>query len=142
MADRSPSGCSEPSSPPKRPAEIGAANRPRRSQGGRTRPRDGGCDVAVDLRVDDSPEPLTELARLYDLHQLYFGSTPEKQWLTVDPELRVQLTTALAKLGYSTGEFKNDLDAWAGTENFEERIRDTDRLDPVIIEQIQRQAGL
>ena len=102
----------------------------------------GGCDIAVDLRVDDSPEPLTELARLYDLHQLYFGSTPEEQWLTVDPELRVQLAAALAKLGYSTGEFKNDLDAWAGTENFEERIRGTDRLDPVIIEQIQRQAGL
>jgi uncharacterized Ntn-hydrolase superfamily protein len=102
----------------------------------------GGCDVAVDLRVDDSPEPLTELARLYDLHRLHFGSTPEEQWLTVDPELRVQLAAALAKLGYSTGEFKNDLDAWAGTENFEERIRGTDRLDPVIIEQIQRQAGL
>ena len=68
----------------------------------------GGCDIAVDLRVDDSPEPLTELARLYDLHQLYFGSTPEEQWLTVDPELRVQLAAALAKLGYSTGEFKND----------------------------------
>ena len=51
-------------------------------------------------------------------------------------------TTALAKLGYSTGEFKNDLDAWAGTENFEELFRETDRLDPVIIEQIQRQAGL
>ena len=102
----------------------------------------GGCDIAVDLRVDDSPQPLTELARLYDLHQLYFGSTPEEQWLTVDPELRVQLAAALAKLGYSTGEFENDLDAWAGTENFEERIRGTDRLDPVIIEQIQRQAGL
>jgi len=87
------------------------------------------------------PEPLTELARLYDLHQLYFGSTAGKQWLTVDPELRVQLAAALAKLGYSTGEFKNDLDAWAGTENFEERIRGTDRLDPVIIEQMQRQAG-
>jgi len=101
----------------------------------------GGCDIAVDLRVDDSPEPLTELARLYDLHQLYFGSTAGKQWLTVDPELRVQLAAALAKLGYSTGEFKNDLDAWAGTENFEERIRGTDRLDPVIIEQMQRQAG-
>lgn len=102
----------------------------------------GGCDIAVDLRDDDSPQPLTELARLYDLHQLYFGSTPEEEWLTVDPELRVQLAAALAKLGYSTGEFRNDLDAWAGTENFEERIRGTDRLDPVIIEQIQRQAGL
>lgn len=102
----------------------------------------GGCDIALDLRVDDSPEPLTELARLYDLHQLYFGSTPDEQWVTVDAELRVQLAAALAKLGYASGEFEHDLDAWAGTENFEERIRGVDRLDPVIVEQIQGQAAL
>ena len=102
----------------------------------------GGCDIAVDLRVDDSPEPLTELARLHNLHQLYFGSTPYEQWVTVDPELRVELAAALAKLGYATGEFEHDVNAWAGTENFEERIRGVDRLDPVIVEQIRGQAAL
>ncbi len=100
----------------------------------------GGCDIAVDLRVDDSREPLTELARLYDLHQLYFGYTPDEQWVTVSPELRMQLAASLAKLGYATGELEKDLNAWAGTENFEERMCGPDRLDPVVIEQIQRQA--
>jgi uncharacterized Ntn-hydrolase superfamily protein len=102
----------------------------------------GGCDIAVDLRVDDSPEPLIELARLYDLHELYFGSTPEEQWVTVDPALRAQLTEAMAKLGYRSGEFEKDSEAWAGTENFEERIRGADRLDPVVVEQIRRHARL
>lgn len=30
-------------------------------------------DRAVDLRVDDHPEPIQELKRLYNLHQVYFG---------------------------------------------------------------------
>lgn len=102
----------------------------------------GGCDIAVDLRVDDSPEPLIGLGRLYDLHELYFGSTPGEQWMTVEPELRVQLAASLAKLGYASGDFERDLNAWAGTENFEERVGGADRLDPVIVEQIQRQAAL
>jgi uncharacterized Ntn-hydrolase superfamily protein len=101
----------------------------------------GGCDIAVDLRVDDSPEPLTELARLYDLHRLYFGSTPEEQWVTLDAELRSQIAAALARLGYASGEFEQDLDAWAGTENFEERVFGAERLDPVVIEQIRTQAA-
>src|SRR3954471_15672703 len=37
----------------------------------------GGSDVLVDLRVDDHPDPVTELQRLLDLHTLYFGK-PEK----------------------------------------------------------------
>lgn len=33
----------------------------------------GGSDVLVDLRVDDSADPVPELMRLLDLHELYFG---------------------------------------------------------------------
>ena len=32
----------------------------------------GTSDVVVDLRVDDHPDPCAELARLLDLHSLYF----------------------------------------------------------------------
>src|SRR3954454_15856110 len=42
-------------------------------------------DVVVDLRSDDAPEPIAELARMLarmlDLHDLYFGSTPADQLL-------------------------------------------------------------
>src|SRR3954454_12449110 len=50
--------------------------------------RDGGygglSDVLVDLRVNDHPQPIVELARLYDLHQALFGKTPRAQWVAVD----------------------------------------------------------
>lgn len=101
----------------------------------------GGCDVAVDLRVDDSPEPLRELARLYELHRLHFGSTPDADWVTVDAELRSELEASLAVLGYSSGDLQADLEAWASTENFEERVDGIQRLDPVVIEQLRRRAG-
>src|SRR5207248_2983607 len=47
----------------------------------------GGCDIAVDLRVDDHPAPVAELRRLYQLHRLYFGATPAEQWVPVTAEL-------------------------------------------------------
>lgn len=96
----------------------------------------GGCDIAVDLRVDDSPEPVAELVRLYELHQLHFGSTPDEDWVTVEAELRSELQRRLAALGYGSGDFSADLEAWAGTENFEERVQGVERLDPVIIGQL------
>jgi uncharacterized Ntn-hydrolase superfamily protein len=38
----------------------------------------GGNDRLVDLRVDDHPEPIKELARIRDLHTLYFGETNQR----------------------------------------------------------------
>ena len=46
----------------------------------------GMSDVAVDLRVDDHPTPIAELERLYGLHELYFGETPDEEWLPVDDD--------------------------------------------------------
>src|SRR6186997_2983566 len=46
-----------------------------------------GWDIATDLRVDDHPEPIAELSRLYGLHDLYFGETPADQWIVVGQEL-------------------------------------------------------
>jgi len=48
----------------------------------------GGCDIAVDLRVDDHPEPVVELRRLYGLHRLYFGETPRSEERRVGKECR------------------------------------------------------
>jgi uncharacterized Ntn-hydrolase superfamily protein len=101
--------------------------------------KDGGyggtSDVAVDLRVDDHAEPIAELERIYRLHDLLFGSTPDEQWLDVDSELAAELGERLAALGYE-GEIADALAAWAGTENLEERVRGADRIDPVVLEQL------
>ena len=101
--------------------------------------KDGGyagtSDVAVDLRVDDHPRPVEELARLFRLHDLLFGETPDEEWLDVDAALAGELSERLAALGYD-GELPDALAAWAGTENLEERVRGADRIDPVVLAEL------
>ncbi len=60
----------------------------------------GMSDVSVDLRVDDHPKPISELERLFGLHHLYFGETPDEEWLDVDDDLRAEIVERLAALGY------------------------------------------
>jgi uncharacterized Ntn-hydrolase superfamily protein len=101
--------------------------------------KDGGyggtSDVVADLRVDDHPQPIEELQRIYGIHDLLFGRTPDEEWLDVDEELGAELRERLAALGYD-GELESALAAWAGTENLEERVRGGDRIDPVLLEQL------
>jgi uncharacterized Ntn-hydrolase superfamily protein len=101
--------------------------------------KDGGyggtSDVAVDLRVDDHPEPIGELERIYRIHDLLFGQTPGEEWLDVGEELAEEICGRLAALGYE-GDLAGALAAWAGTENLEERVSGADRIDPVVLEQL------
>jgi uncharacterized Ntn-hydrolase superfamily protein len=94
--------------------------------------RDGGyaalSDVLVDLRVDDHEEPVTEIRRLYGLHQALFATTPRSQWIPVDDDLRAEIEERLGRLGYER------LDDWAGVENLEERVDGMDAVDPVVLE--------
>jgi uncharacterized Ntn-hydrolase superfamily protein len=94
-------------------------------------------DVLVDLRVDDHPAPIEELQRLWSLHDLLFGQTPEEEWLEVGDELTGELRERLAGLGY-----RNDLEealvTWAGVENLEERVRGADRIDPVVLSELRK----
>jgi uncharacterized Ntn-hydrolase superfamily protein len=92
-------------------------------------------DVIVDLRSDDAPEPIAELARMLDLHDLYFGRTPEEELLPLDPALLDELARRLPAAGYATGDVRRDLYDWMGRENFEERWYE-DRLDPVVLEHL------
>jgi uncharacterized Ntn-hydrolase superfamily protein len=96
----------------------------------------GTSDAVADLRVDDHPRPVEELERIYRLHDLLFGQTPEEEWLVVDAALAAELHERLAALGYANDDLAAALATWAGTENFEERVRGADRIDPVILEQL------
>ena len=60
----------------------------------------GLSDVAVDLRVDDHPRPIEEARASAQLHDLYFGETPWREWLVVDGELGEELRERLSRLGY------------------------------------------
>jgi uncharacterized Ntn-hydrolase superfamily protein len=97
----------------------------------------GMSDSLVDLRVDDHPQPVAELARLYEQHALLFGKTPRERWLEVDDELRAELTDRLGRLGYS-GDLDRAFADWSGTENLEERVDGVEQIDPVVLEELRR----
>jgi uncharacterized Ntn-hydrolase superfamily protein len=69
----------------------------------------GLSDVVVDLRSDDSPEPIGDLERMLDLHDLYFGSTPEEDLLPLEGPLLDELAERLAATGYRSGDVSRDL---------------------------------
>ena len=76
----------------------------------------GGDDIAVDLRVDDHADPVTELARLLDLNDLYLTASTEAEQVTIGDDLRAEIEGHLHTLGFDA------LDEWAGTENYEMRV--------------------
>jgi uncharacterized Ntn-hydrolase superfamily protein len=97
-------------------------------------------DVVVDLRVDDHETPITELRRLYGLHNELFGVTPPEDWVTVDESLGAELRDRLVRLGYDD-ELSKALGDWAGTENLEERVDGIERIDPVVLGALRKQSG-
>ena len=104
----------------------------------------GGDDVLVDLRVDDHPDPVPELLRLRELHELYFGTTDPGLWLPLTGETVAEVAALLDAAGYPVPEgppasVDDALAAWAGVENLEERLA-PGRIDPVVLDQL-RSAG-
>lgn len=87
-------------------------------------------DVLVDLRVDDHPEPVTELRRLLDLRDLYFGTSPAAEKLAMAGAVLADLKRLMLSRGFYRGDAASPwdaatekaLDAFIATENFEERV--------------------
>lgn len=101
----------------------------------------GGLDVAVDLRVDDHTEPVVELGRLVDLHDLYFCRPDPETLIDLDDVLRVEVTDALERLGYEPERgFDEAYAEWVGTENFEERDI-PGKIDPRVLAHLRQQVG-
>jgi len=107
--------------------------------------KDGGYggmdDVLVDLRVDDHPEPVAELKRLYGMHQLLFGKTPADEWLPVDDALAEEIRASLAALGYADPSLEKSFNDWAGTANLEDRVTGVEQVDPVVLAQLRQASG-
>lgn len=101
----------------------------------------GYTDRYIDLRVDDHPTPIQELARLLELHRLYFGQSDEEQLLPLDEELTHEVQVLLGHLNFYGGPIHGIYDEttqgalaeWAGIENLEERLREDARIDPVVL---------
>ena len=86
-------------------------------------------DIAVDLRVDDHTAPVTELARLLDLNDLYLTASTDEEKVPVTPEIRAELEAFAAERGH------RDVQSWVGTENYEMRVDpDLEWIDQRILE--------
>jgi uncharacterized Ntn-hydrolase superfamily protein len=106
----------------------------------------GDNDRAVDLRVDDHPDPIKELMRIRDLHTLYFGETRPEDVVVVDGAVRREVSDALRRSGYVQGQDIEDddlfdaLSAYIRTENFEEREQRRGYLDRAVLEYMKGQS--
>jgi uncharacterized Ntn-hydrolase superfamily protein len=96
----------------------------------------GASDVMVDLRVDDHPDPVTELARLLTMHTLYFERPDPATLIDLDSPVGTEVRERLAAAGHPAGPTIAELDealaSWAGIENLEERIV-AGSIDPLVL---------
>ncbi|MEV4534863.1 DUF1028 domain-containing protein [Asanoa sp. NPDC049518] len=92
----------------------------------------GTSDVVADLRVDDHTEPVPELARLLDMHELLFGKPDPATLLALDGALAAEVRGRLVAAGHDGPSLDDALASWAGVENLEERIV-PGKIDPLVL---------
>jgi uncharacterized Ntn-hydrolase superfamily protein len=101
-------------------------------------------DKWIDIRVDDHPEPLKEIRRLYEVHDFYFG--PTRKTHKLDQALTREVQTLLKAAGFYQGEIhgrydaatKKALEDYQGWENLEMRFRRDDLIDDVVLQHLRR----
>lgn len=97
-------------------------------------------DRFIDLRVDEHPDPINELIRIYKLHQLYFAGPEPEDVLTIEGELRVEIVAHLNRLGFlqedhpADEQFFDGLTSFIRVENFERRELERGKIDRAILE--------
>ena len=101
-------------------------------------------DVKVDLRVDDHPEPIEELQRLYELHKMYAAPSEEKLAIEGDVLETVveQLVKAdlLATVDHSSydAEVKEALKTFVLRENFDDHWSDKALIDETVLDYLKK----
>lgn len=106
-------------------------------------------DRYIDLRVDDHPTPIDELARLLDLHHLYLGKTNPNDVMPIDATIARELQSMMQKRGYYAGAISGTWDQvtdkafreFAGVENVEDRLVSGAFIDRVVLEFLRNQFG-
>lgn len=103
-------------------------------------------DRMIDLRVDDHTDPVPELQRLLSIHRLLFERPNTENLIPLEGEIALRLERVLFKAGFLktepgsqwSEESQQALLAIAGVENLEERMVETGKLDPVVLEYLER----
>jgi uncharacterized Ntn-hydrolase superfamily protein len=80
-------------------------------------------DRWLDYRVDDHETPIPRLAELIEMHDLYFGKSPESERVEIQGPALKRLTDVLIQQGYLENgkDFPEAFKAFISNENFEER---------------------
>lgn len=112
---------------------------------------DGTTDDYIDISIYDHPTPLKELERLYALHKLFFFRSSPENLITIDASLCKELQSILHDKAYKGFEFyagpvngtfdagtKKALQDFMGWENYDVRIRDDDKIDKEVLQDIRR----
>ncbi len=102
----------------------------------------GNNDRYLDLRVDDDPFPIRRLAKLVELHHLFFGAVDPIKVVPL-ADVAAELQALLQRTGYYDGPEHGEFDAatrralraLVGSENLEERWDGTpDEIDLMVLE--------
>jgi uncharacterized Ntn-hydrolase superfamily protein len=83
----------------------------------------GHLDRWIDYRVDDHENPVPRLGELLEVHDLFFGKSPETDRVRIIGKAMDQLVAILRRQGYLKNDksFENAFNEFIGNENFEER---------------------
>src|SRR4030095_5789701 len=83
----------------------------------------GFVDRWVDYRVDGHEDPVMRLGELLEMHELYFGKSPESERMQLKGKGLKQITDILVQENYlkKGRTFQNAFNEFIGNENFEER---------------------
>src|SRR5882762_3918435 len=106
-------------------------------------------DRYIDIRVYDDTNPLRELARLYQLHRLYFFTSRPEDLLPITPAIVRRLEPILmreplhqpekwldAPQGMANPHFLNALANFMYWENYDVRVRMDGKIDKVVLDDI------
>lgn len=107
-------------------------------------------DRWIDLRVDDHPHPIRRLGEMLDLHELYFGKSPEHDKVHLDGDALRQLQGIMIRHGYyngpEDGEYtqltRQAFETFIGNENFEDRVDfENGKIDQPVLTYILKHYG-
>ena len=106
-------------------------------------------DRYIDIRVYDDTNPIRELQRLYQLHQLYFFTSRPEDLVAITPDVVKQLEPILlrepvnqrekwlaAPQGVANQKFLEALANFMYWENYDVRVRMDGKIDKVALEDI------
>jgi len=104
----------------------------------------GYLDRWLDYRVDDHEDPVPRLGELLEMHDLYFGKSPETERVEIKDKTMKELTEILSRAGYLKNDtgFKDAFNQFIGNENFEERADpDAKWIDEPVLTYITQKFG-